>query len=97
MHISFLEPLLVTPEWLGRKCPVIFAGVRLLLGTRDRWRADLYFSSMFGRLRIPRGLVQRAGVVRVSDFEAREVYGINGSGSCGSGISIWRLSNAFLY
>src|SRR5207302_5341077 len=36
--------------------------------------------AMFGKLRIPPELLERAGIVRVTDREAREDYGIRGSG-----------------
>src|SRR2546425_8567354 len=35
---------------------------------------------LFVKLRIPRELLERAGIVRVTDKEAREDYGISGSG-----------------
>jgi hypothetical protein len=40
----------------------------------------------FAKLRIPAELVERAGIVRVTDREAREVYGIRGAGDM-SGIA----------
>src|SRR5437879_3619461 len=42
--------------------------------------------AMFGKLRVPPELLERAGIVRVTDREAREHYGIRGSGDM-SGIA----------
>jgi putative DNA primase/helicase len=47
-----------------------FSGTSLLLGDLE----------MFAKLGIPAGLLERAGVLRVSDYEARQEFGIRGSG-----------------
>jgi hypothetical protein len=53
-----------------------------LFGIKERMTPNLAATDveMFGKLRIPSELVERAGIVRVTDREARDEFGIRGSG-----------------